>query len=76
MESGFDDRADARIPLHKEEGKLDKRKGRHSLQSSDPMSFRIDDMEAVLRFEDGFDVWSFDRPTHHPEVDLFRLNEV
>ena len=59
MESGSDDRADARIPLHEDQWQLGKREVRNALQSSGAMAFRIDDMEAILRFEDGLDV---DRP--------------
>jgi hypothetical protein len=59
MESGSDDRADARIPLHEDQRKLGKREVRNALQSSGAMAFRVDDMEAILRFEDGLDV---DRP--------------
>jgi hypothetical protein len=40
------------------------------------MALWIDDVEAVLRPKDGFDIDSFDRPSHHAKVHLFRLNET
>ncbi len=75
MEAGVDNRPDAGVGVHQNEGVLGERRRPDAFRAPDRMSLGIDDVQTIDRLEDRLDVRRHDRAAHHAEVDALGLNE-